>query len=129
MTVPVGPSPECQTPLSVPKAQAGHRLGLWTVLATVVGGVVLGVGLVLLVVSFLVTGAPPRPVDPAIASAEELVKTMILDNAKCRGRGQPVRFLEFGPHLTKAEITALVEEAGVDGSNQLHGETAEGVVL
>jgi hypothetical protein len=100
----------------VPKAQVGHRLGFWTVLATVVGGVVLGVGLVLLVIPSLVTDGRPQPV----ALAEELVRTFILDNS--RDQAGNVEFLTFGPHMSRAEIEALFEEAGTDSKPRTTGD-------
>src|SRR5262249_33495618 len=90
--------------------------GLWTVLGTVVGGVVLGIGLVLLVIPLLVTDDRPQPV----ALAEDMVRTFILDNS--RDQASNVKFLKFGPHMSRAEIEALFEEAGLDHKPRTTGD-------
>jgi hypothetical protein len=82
----------------------------------VVGGVALGVGLVLLVIPLLVTDDRPQPV----ALAEELVRRLILDNA--RDQAGNVEFLTFGPHMSRAEIEALFEEAGTDSKPRTTGD-------
>jgi hypothetical protein len=54
--------------------------------------------------------------------AEELVKRFVLNNAEEPGR---VRFVKWGPHMSKRELEELVQEAGLDEVLRVEAVQAE----